>query len=130
MQRAVRSSVSAGVALLGAGVIAASPIAPPVPDIHLPTIHFDATALAAAVSPIDAYKEVFQAAAANIQTLVDAADPGAVLKQIVANQAASLTGLGTALGASGQELATALTATIPDLLKTVLTSLATGNVEA
>ena len=59
MQRAVRSSVTAGVALLGAGVIAASPIAPPVPDIHLPAIHVDATALAAAVSPIDTYQQVF-----------------------------------------------------------------------
>ena len=129
MQRAVRSSVTSGVALLGAGVIAASPIAPPVPDIHLPAIHIDA-ALAAAVSPIDAYKEVFQTAATNIQALVDAGDPGAVLKQIVANQVAGLKDLGGALGTSGQELLTALTATTPDLIKTVFTSLATGNVEA
>jgi hypothetical protein len=130
MQRAVRSSVTAGVALLGAGVIAASPIAPPVPDIHLPTIHFDATALAAAVSPIDAYKEVFATATANLQALVDSADPGEVLKQVIANQAASLTAIGTALGTSGQELLTALTKTAPDLARTVLTSLASGNVEA
>lgn len=130
MQRAVRSTVTAGVALLGAGVIAASPIAPPVPDIHLPAIHFDATALAAAVSPIDSYRQVFETATANLQALVDAADPGEVLKQIVANQMAGFTALGTALGASGSELFTALTATTPELAKTVLTSIAAGNVEA
>ncbi|BBY61798.1 hypothetical protein MHEL_00410 [Mycolicibacterium helvum] len=117
-------------ALLGAGVIAASPIAPPVSDIHLPAIHVDATTLAAAVSPIDAYKQLFETAAANLQTLVDAADPGAVIKQIVANQAASFSALGSALGAAGQDLFTALTVTTPDLLKTVVTSLAAGNVEA
>ncbi|WP_194163678.1 hypothetical protein [Mycolicibacterium sp. P1-5] len=130
MQRAVRSSVTAGVALLGAGVIAASPIAPPVPDIHLPAIHFDATALAAAVSPIDTYKQVFETATANLQALVDAADPGEVFKQIVANQVAGFTALGTALGASGNELFTALTSTTPELANTVLTSIAAGNVEA
>jgi hypothetical protein len=130
MQRVVRSSVTAGVALFGAGIIAASPIAPPVPNIHLPAIHFDATTLAAAVSPIDAYKAVFQAAAANLQALADAGDPGEVIKQIAANQVASLTGLGTALGALGTGLFTALSATTPELLKTVVTSLAAGNVEA
>lgn len=130
MQRVVRSSVTAGVAFLGVGVLVASPIAPPVPDIHLPAIHVDATALAAAVSPIDTYRQVFETAAANLQALVDAADPGAVVRQIVANQAASLQDLGGALGTSGQELLTALTQTTPDLVKTVFTSLAAGNVEA
>jgi len=130
MQQAVRSTVTTGVALLGAGVIVASPIAPPVPDIHLPAIHFDATALAAAVSPIDTYKQVFDTARTNLQALVDSADPGVVLKQIVANQTASLTVLGDALRASGQEFVTALTSTTPDLIKTVFTSLAAGNVEA
>jgi hypothetical protein len=130
MQRAVRSSVTAGVALFGAGIIAASPIAPPVPDIHLPAIHVDATRLAAAVSPIDAYKAVFEAARTNLEALAAAAAPGEVIKQIVANQTASFGALGTALGASGSELFTALTKTSPDLLKTVLTSLAAGNVEA
>ncbi|PND59190.1 hypothetical protein CRM90_03335 [Mycobacterium sp. ENV421] len=119
----------ASVALLGAGVIAASPIAPPVPDLHLPAIHLDATTLAAAVSPIDTYKQVFATATANLQALVDAADPGEVLKQIVANQVASFTGLGTALGASGSELFTALTKTAPDSLRIALTALAAGDVE-
>lgn len=130
MQRAVRSSVTAGVALLGAGVIAASPVAPPVPDIHLPALHVDATALAAAVSPIDTYKQVFETAAANIRVLVDAADPGVVLKQIVANQVSSFTDLGDALGTSGSELFTAITKTAPDQLRTALTALAAGDVEA
>ncbi|WP_396931379.1 hypothetical protein [Mycolicibacterium sp.] len=129
MQRAVRSSVTASVAFLGAGVIAASPIAPPVSHIHLPAVHFDAS-LAAAVSPIDSYREVFEAARTNLQALVDAADPSEVLKQIVANQVASFSALGTALGDAGSGLFTALTKTSPDLLKTVLTSLAAGNVEA
>lgn len=96
MQRAVRSSVTASVAFLGASVIAASPIAPPVSHIHLPAVHFDAS-LAAAVSPIDSYREVFEAARTNLQALVDAADPPSeVLKQIVANQVASFSALGTA----------------------------------
>lgn len=130
MQRAVRSSVTAGVALLGSGVIAASLIAPPVPDIHLPALHVDATALAAAVSPIEAYQQVFETARANLQALADAGDPGAVLKQIVANQVASVSALGNALGASGSELFTAITKTAPDQLRTALTALAAGDVEA
>ena len=130
MQRAVRSSVTAGVAFLGVGVIAASPIAPPMPDLHLPAIRVDATTLAAAVSPIDTYRQVFQTAVANATALVDAADPGVILKQIVANQVAGFTALGTALGTSGGELFTALTKTTPELARTVLTSLASGDVEA
>ncbi|QEN13695.1 hypothetical protein ACRDU6_14380 [Mycolicibacterium sp. ELW1] len=129
MQRAVRSSVTAGVALLGAGVIATSPIAPPVPDLHLPAIHMDATTLTAAVSPIETYKQVFETATANLQALVDAADPGEVLKQIVANQVASFTALGTALGTAGTDTFTALTKTAPDSLRTALTALAAGDVE-
>lgn len=129
MQRAVRSSVTASVALFGAGVIAASPIAPPVPDLHLPAIHLDATKLAAAVSPIDTYKQVLETATANLQALVDAANPGEVLRQIVANQVASFTDLGAALGSSGSELFTALTRTAPDALRTALTALAAGDVE-
>jgi hypothetical protein len=39
MQVAARRHVTAGIALAGAAVIAVSPIAPTLPDIHVPGIH-------------------------------------------------------------------------------------------
>lgn len=129
MHVAVRSSVTAGVALVGAGILAASPIAPPVPDMHLPAIHVDATTLAAAVSPIDTYKQVFETAVTNIRTLAADSDPGEVIKQVVANQISALTTLGKGLNTAGTGLATALTHDVPQLLNTVFTQLAAGDFE-
>src|ERR1700710_2502777 len=98
MQIAVRPHIAAGVALLGAGVIAVSPMAPPVPDIHLPSISTAANSLVALTSPLnlgDSYNEVLQAAIANIQGLITNVvdDPTPILSKIIADQSASLSNL-------------------------------------
>ena len=133
MEIAVRPHIVAGVALLGAGVIAVSPMAPPVPDIHLPSISTAANNLVALTSPLqlgDAYNQVLQAAIANIQGLIQnvADDPTPILSQMVANQAASLSTLASALQTTGSAAATTLTTQVPALLQTALGQLSASNV--
>lgn len=128
MQIALRSSLTAGVAVLGAGVIVASPLTPPVPELHLASIHSGAMNLAAAVTPIDVYSQVLHKAVTNFQTLTTGADPALVLKQIVANQISGFTALSTALQTAGGQLATAVTTQIPGLLQTAFDHLGAGDI--
>ncbi|MDH6197613.1 hypothetical protein M2272_004268 [Mycobacterium frederiksbergense] len=101
MQVAARSYLTAGVALVGAGAIAVSPLAPPAPDIHLPAIHASsaAVALTAQADPLAAWAEVIGTAVQNIQGLGQqwAADPAPILTQIIANQLHSANALGAAM---------------------------------
>lgn len=132
MQTAVRPRFTAGVALVGAGVIAASAVSP-MPDIHLPDVHLPAVrtidvGLAAAVNPLDVYGKVIQDALANAGQLVENAKPGQVLAQILANQLGSAGALGGALQHTGDAIATALSTQVPALLQTALSQLTTGNV--
>jgi hypothetical protein len=133
MEIAVRPHIAAGVALLGAGVIAVSPMAPPVPDIHLPSVSTAANNLVALTSPLhlgDAYNQVLQAAITNIQGLIQnvADDPTPILNKIIADQSASLSNLAAALQTAGGAAATTLTAQVPALLQTALNQLAASNV--
>ena len=87
MQTALRPYTTAGVALLGAGVIAITPIAPRMPDITdieraLP-VH-----LTAAVDPITQWTDVLNQANANFTTIANnfLAKPFPVLQQVIANQ--------------------------------------------
>ena len=86
MHAAIRPYATGGIALVGASVIAVSPIAPPLPDIHLPNpAHVAASVeLAAATS----YAQVFQEAVANAQALLTTfmANPTPILSQIAKNQ--------------------------------------------
>ncbi|MGW4097034.1 hypothetical protein [Mycobacterium sp. NPDC004974] len=90
MQLASRSYLAAGVALVGAGAIAVSPLAPPVPDVHLPAIDVSSAAvnLTAAANPLELWADVIGAAFQNLGGLGGqvAADPAPVLRQIIANQ--------------------------------------------
>lgn len=101
MNAAVRPYATAGVALLGASVIAISPLAPPMPDIHAMqrTVSSVGIELSAAVNPIENWIQVFQASAANLgaigQQVVDS--PAPILKQIVVNQIAAFKDLQTRL---------------------------------
>ena len=141
MQTAVRPYLTAGVALVGAGVVAVSPLAPPMPDIHLPAINASnaAVELASAVSaiaapvvnPIEQWTQVVQTAITNLGALGQqlAADPDPILQQILANQSANAAILGTAGAAVNTALTTAAQ-TIPSALQTALTQLEAGNVTA
>jgi hypothetical protein len=133
MHAAVRPYLTAGVALVGAGVVAVSPLAPPMPDIHLPSVRSAAVELAATVaqevSPIDQWAQVLQTAFANLGALKQglAADPDPILQQIIANQSANAAILGTA-GTAVVTAFTTLGQTLPGALQTALTQLRAGDV--
>ncbi|MEV0674146.1 hypothetical protein [Mycobacterium sp. NPDC050441] len=100
MQLASRSYLAAGVALVGAGAIAVSPLAPPAPDIHVPAIDASSAAvnLTAAANPLQVWADVIGAAFENVGGLGGqlAGDPAPILRQIIANQLHSVNVLGTA----------------------------------
>jgi hypothetical protein len=71
MQVASRPRLNAGIALVGASVVAVCPLAPQMPDVHLPSIQSAAVELAASMSamasapvvnPIEQWTQVVQAA--------------------------------------------------------------------
>ena len=93
MQAALRPYATAGVALVGASVIAVSPV------IATPTsvegAGNAAVHLSALVNPIGAFEPVLQKALADVQALGQslAADPAPILEQIIRNQATNIANL-------------------------------------
>jgi hypothetical protein len=126
MEVANRQRLTAGVALVGASLVVASTVSPvsefSLPEIHVPTIRTADVSLAAAVNQLAIYEQVFQNALAGATTLVENAKPGAILQQILKNQ---LGGLSTITG----DLTDIFGEQVPQLLQTVVTDLASGNVE-
>ncbi|MCV7343784.1 hypothetical protein [Mycolicibacterium rhodesiae] len=99
MNAAVRPYATAGVALVGASVIAISPLAPPMPDAQALQRSMSSVSveLSAAVNPIENWVQVFQKSAANLGAIGQqiAASPAPILKQIVVNQMAAFEDLKT-----------------------------------
>lgn len=126
MQVAVHPGVRAGVAVVGAGLIAASTIAA-VPDVHLPSVPIE-FGLTAAVNPLDVYPELIRDALDNAGTLADSARPFQLLRQIAQNQFASASALVDALAATGDDVGAALGTQVPALLRTAVDEFAAGNV--
>ncbi|BBY82411.1 hypothetical protein H7I53_13060 [Mycolicibacterium pulveris] len=94
MQGAIRPYLTAGVALVGASVIAVSPVAPPVPDIKVgatPSVS-SAMQLASATNPLAALGDLFGNTGNSLNGLVQqvAADPAPILAQLVINQGHAL----------------------------------------
>jgi hypothetical protein len=133
MQVASNPRLNAGIALVGASVIAVCPLAPQMPDVNLPSVHSAAVELAAlaspVVNPIDQWTQVVQAAITNLGALGQqlAADPDPILQQIQANQSADSVILAKAGAAANTALTTAAQA-LPAALQTAATQLAAGNV--
>lgn len=100
MNAAVRPYATAGVALLGASVIAISPLAPPMPAVPAMqrAVSSVGVELSALANPIENWVQVFQKSAVNLGAIGQqiVADPAPILSQIVANQIASLQALQTA----------------------------------
>ena len=91
MQLAARPHVTAGIALAGAAAIAVSPMAPPLPDIHLPNQHelqAAAVRLTAGWDPLAPWKNAFNTASGNASTLADnfLLAPGVGLQQAIVNE--------------------------------------------
>lgn len=88
---AVRPYATAGIGLLGAGVIAISPVAPLPPDAEIPP----QIRLSAAVDPITLWRDVISDADANLGSLDGdwSQDPVPVLRRVIANQIGHLSEL-------------------------------------
>ncbi|WP_160110844.1 hypothetical protein [Mycolicibacterium houstonense] len=112
MQLAARSYLTAGVALVGAGAIAVSPLAPPAPDVQVPAIDASSAAvnLTAAANPLQLWADVIGATVENLGGLGEqfSADPAPILRQIIANQLHSANILATSTQKLAEGLALAL----------------------
>lgn len=130
MHAVVRPYAAAGVALMGASVIAISPLAP-LPDMA--AAHRVVTSvnveLNAMVNPIDRWIQVLQKSAANIGAIGEqlAANPAPILSQVIANQVANATAFGVALQNAGFT-ASQIVESIPGALQTAAGQLQAGNV--
>ncbi|OBC05097.1 hypothetical protein A5784_11675 [Mycobacterium sp. 852013-50091_SCH5140682] len=129
-----RSYLAAGVALVGAGAIAVSPVAPPLPDVHVPAVSTASVNLSAAVDPFEAYVQLITNTVNNVGTLIgtEIADPFPILQQIVANQITSgqgvFAGLQQAGEALGQQLDPSNPYGIPAQLQLAFTQLFAGDI--
>lgn len=135
MHVAVRSPLTAGIALAGAGAIALAPIAPPMPalpDIPARVVSSAEVALTAMANPIEQWAQVIQAAVANAGALGEQwlADPAPVLRQLLTNQLGYGQQVVTAAQTSLTNLLQQLSLTNPDgtpaQLKLVVDQIAAG----
>ncbi|MFC7676541.1 hypothetical protein ACFQWH_25900 [Mycolicibacterium sp. GCM10028919] len=124
MQMALRPYVTAGIALVGASVIAVAPIAPH-PDVHLPAVQLSA----AIDNPIQVFTPVVNAAGTWLTNTVrsEIANPFPILQQIVTNQITTAGQLLQAVNAGGAALGD-LAAGLPATLQTAFAKLAVGDV--
>jgi hypothetical protein len=129
MQVAVRSYLTAGIAAVGATAIALAPIQPTLPDVQVPSSHVMSVNLAAAINPIEAWVQVVQGAVTNVGGLVDqvVASPFPVTGQLIDNQLANLSLLGTTAQQTIQSLLSAAQA-LPTALQTSFQQLAAGQI--
>ncbi len=128
MHAAVRPYATAGVALVGASVIAVAPVAAPLPEVHIPTLRAPVE-LTQFVNPITTLVDVLQTTFVNVGGLgsIVAADPLPILTQIITNQIANVGLLGTGV----QNAVTALVNNLgglPASLQGVLADLASGDI--
>jgi hypothetical protein len=91
MQIAVRPRLTAGVCMAGAGMIALTPLAPALPDMHmktLPAVSSAAVRLTADSNPFQAWIDTYNTAVAGATAIANASTgtPFPLLQQIIANQ--------------------------------------------
>jgi hypothetical protein len=128
MQSAMRPYVTAGVALVGASVLAVTPIAahPNLPQTHMPQVQLTASSID---NPINVFKPVLEDAGSWLNQTVHTvlADPLPILRQIVSNQLYTARQVLEAAKAAGSALGQ-LGAGLPATLKAAGKILATGDV--
>lgn len=131
MQTFTRTSMTSGVALIGASVIALSPVVVTPQQVHLPTIPVSsiATTLTASVDPISEWVQVLTTTFNNISALGQQvwANPAPILNQIIINQIGYANTISTALGAAGNSFVTTLTE-LPQALRHAAQELAAGQI--
>lgn len=132
MPSAVRHPLTAGAAFLGASAIAASTLVVvpdvPVTPLHPPATYSAAVNLLASGDALAAYQKLFQGVSASIGTLVDNADPGALLRQFLLNQFDSLAVLADGIGDTASGIAGAVFTDVPQLVQTALNQFAAGQI--
>lgn len=108
MQLALRPFTTAGVALVGAGVIAVSPLAPPpatttATPVATATVQLTASSF---VDPIAYWDDVLELTNTNLSKILEAAstEPFPVLRQIVSNQTGYKNTIVTALSTTAHKL--------------------------
>lgn len=105
MQVAVRSSLTAGVAVVGAAALLITPISPSAPpDIQVPAISSAKVELAALVNPIELWAELITTSVGNVGTLVNTvlAAPAPILGSVVGNQLITAQVLGSFVTTFGE----------------------------
>ena len=124
MQLALRPYVTAGIALVGASVIAVTPIAPP------STVHMPAVNLTASIdNPIQVFAPVVDAAGSWITRTIQSeiANPFPILQQIATNQITTAAGVLQAVQAGAKGVGE-LAAGLPAALQAAGAKLAVGDV--
>lgn len=135
MLTAARSYLMTGVALVGAGAIAVSPVAPPIPDVAPSTLAVSNLQLSALANPFEVYGQVLENTIANFGALGERviADPAPILAQILENQWNSARQLGAAFQSAGESLANSFSPDnpfgVPALLRTAADEVGAGNLE-
>jgi hypothetical protein len=139
-QLAVRSYLAAGVAIVGATAIAVSPMTPPMPHVQMPAVHLPSVqemqvGLTSLADPFAAYGQVFDAAIANLQSILGTAanNPTPILTKVLSNQLASVQALlgllPTAANPSSTNLSTGLSqalASQPGVLQELVAAIQTA----
>ncbi|MCP3811508.1 hypothetical protein NLX62_04085 [Mycobacteriaceae bacterium Msp059] len=138
MQLALRPFTTAGIALVGAGVIAVSPLAPPpVATSATTTVSTTSVALTASstfVDPIARWAEVLSTSQTLAAPIFNAAaeNPMPVLRQILANQTAYAESIGAALSMTANNLIVWATqegfGRLPTVLNNIAAALPEGNI--
>ncbi|NOP96393.1 hypothetical protein [Mycolicibacterium fortuitum] len=130
---ALRPYVTAGVALVGASVIAVAPLSVPPAAIDSAMARVSAAAvdLTAAVDPITAWTDLLTTTPESILALGNliAENPAPILGQIVANWSGYGQTLGTALQTAGTGLSNYLTTQLPTALQTFSNQLMSGDMQ-
>jgi hypothetical protein len=125
MQLVSRSHLAAGVAFVGVGALAISPVAPPIPDVDISPVYSAATTLTASYSQMLATATEYAGALADKFLTT----PAPILEQILRNQIANVEAVAEGLQATGAGVGEALSTAVPALLQTALADLGSGNVE-
>jgi hypothetical protein len=126
----VRSHLTAGVALAGAGIIAVTPVTPVLRDIQVPAVSTAEVQLASLLNPLEVFAPILEQAMANAQAIGQkmVADPLPILRALALNQ---LDGLGTlaGLGTDVAQVLAGIALAMPGHLQTAIGLLQTGNVD-
>ncbi|WP_131808157.1 hypothetical protein [Mycolicibacterium elephantis] len=131
MQISVRPYLTSGVAVVGATVVAMSPISPVVPSdaAAAPVAVARPVQLAASVNPVTAYLELIENTVNNVAGLGQSilANPAPILQQVITNQLTNAGALLAGLETLGADLVENLRTIAAPALQDAVAAIAAGN---